>query len=245
MQTRPIILAAALVFTGAACNKDNASNRGQPKPEMPAPAAEQPAATPASGSQVDAILGAYERARALLAADKLDGIAIAAADIEKAARAASDLPSAHAPHVQQIGGAARDLGRAADLPSARRAFGELSRGVVAVVQSDPALERRLHIFECPMAGSYGGWVQPSAQIENPYMGPSMLECGAPAQPTKATSPAASPGKAGQADPPTADGHAGHRHEPSDPYYCPMHPEETANAPGATCPVCKMELVPRK
>ncbi|HEX6274284.1 MAG TPA: efflux RND transporter periplasmic adaptor subunit [Polyangiaceae bacterium] len=40
-------------------------------------------------------------------------------------------------------------------------------------------------------------------------------------------------------------HEGHRHEPSDPYYCPMHPEETATDANARCPICKMKLVARK
>ena len=44
---------------------------------------------------------------------------------------------------------------------------------------------------------------------------------------------------------TADAHKGHRHEPSDPYYCPMHPEETSQDPNATCPVCQMKMEARK
>lgn len=43
----------------------------------------------------------------------------------------------------------------------------------------------------------------------------------------------------------AAGHEGHRHEPSDPYACPMDPEETSPDPKARCPVCKMFLVPRE
>ncbi len=43
----------------------------------------------------------------------------------------------------------------------------------------------------------------------------------------------------QAD--TAVDHAGHRHEPTDAYYCPMHPEETGTDANARCPLCKMKL----
>ena len=43
----------------------------------------------------------------------------------------------------------------------------------------------------------------------------------------------------------AAGHEGHRHEPSDPFACRMHPEETGLTADATCPVCKMKLEPRK
>lgn len=40
-------------------------------------------------------------------------------------------------------------------------------------------------------------------------------------------------------------HAGHRHEPTDPYFCPMHPEETALEATARCPLCGMKLDARK
>lgn len=36
-------------------------------------------------------------------------------------------------------------------------------------------------------------------------------------------------------------HAGHRHNPADPYFCPMHPEETGVDDSARCPICKMKL----
>jgi Cu(I)/Ag(I) efflux system membrane fusion protein len=41
--------------------------------------------------------------------------------------------------------------------------------------------------------------------------------------------------------PAAAEHAGHRHERSDPYYCPMHPEETGKDASARCPLCGMKL----
>ncbi len=39
-------------------------------------------------------------------------------------------------------------------------------------------------------------------------------------------------------------HEGHRHNPSDPYFCPMHPEETGADESARCPLCKMKLEKR-
>jgi Cu(I)/Ag(I) efflux system membrane fusion protein len=36
-------------------------------------------------------------------------------------------------------------------------------------------------------------------------------------------------------------HAGHRHDASDPYFCPMHPEETGTDANARCPICEMKL----
>ncbi len=64
-------------------------------------------------------------------------------------------------------------------------------------------------------------------------------------PATPPAPAAPPSTPPASPPATADAHAGHRHEPSDPYYCPMHPEETAKEAGAKCPVCQMEMEPRK
>ncbi|MFT3921858.1 MAG: efflux RND transporter periplasmic adaptor subunit [Myxococcales bacterium] len=43
---------------------------------------------------------------------------------------------------------------------------------------------------------------------------------------------------------TKPGHEGHRHEPSDPYFCPMHPEETGDEASDRCPLCSMKLEQR-
>ena len=64
-----------------------------------------------------------------------------------------------------------------DIKAVRLAFGELSRGVVAVVAADPALQAGRFLFECPMARGYQRWVQSTPAMMNPYMGKRMLECG--------------------------------------------------------------------
>jgi membrane fusion protein, copper/silver efflux system len=62
------------------------------------------------------------------------------------------------------------------------------------------------------------------------------------QEPSAASAAAPPPKA--APKPKQPDHAGHRHEPSDPYFCPMHPEETGQDEKARCPICGMKLEKR-
>lgn len=69
---------------------------------------------------------------------------------------------------------------------------------------------------------------------------------AASEPGMPTAPAGSAdAKKGEPGTTAAADHKGHRHEPSDPYYCEMDPEETAQKAGAKCPVCQMEMVPRK
>ncbi len=132
-------------------------------------ASSPPTAKPRSSTDVSDVLSAYERIRALLAFDKIDGLAPAARRLAGAARKA---------HLTEIAKAALPLEKATDLGAARKAFGKLSRPVVALVQADPALKKRLHVFECPMVtAGENQWVQPTATIENPYMGQRMPTCG--------------------------------------------------------------------
>jgi len=44
--------------------------------------------------------------------------------------------------------------------------------------------------------------------------------------------------------PAPESHAGHRHEASDRFICPMHPEETGVDASARCPICGMKMVER-
>src|SRR5690606_34551525 len=95
----------------------------------------------------------------------------------------------------------------------------LSRHLVNLVAADPRLREGLHAFECPMVEGDGVWLQPSPELQNPYMGPRMLVCGSEiALPTSA-----------------ATGDVAH-------HTCPMHPSVRQPGPG-TCPICGMDLVP--
>ena len=53
----------------------------------------------------------------------------------------------------------------------------MSRHLLALLRAEDSLASGLHVFECPMADGYGRWVQPSADISNPYMGTRMPACG--------------------------------------------------------------------
>ena len=50
--------------------------------------------------------------------------------------------------------------------------------MVALVSDVPELQSKLNVFSCPMAQDYPNFlIQPTAQLENPYMGQRMLKCG--------------------------------------------------------------------
>lgn len=172
-----VTVVAALALTAGACKNTSDAGRREPAPATQTPA--PPAAAAPSARPADQMLAAYERARAILAADKTSGLATAAAEIEQAATAASTTADADgAEHLKMLASAAKGLGTAADLPAARLAFGEVSRHVVAILGADHVLAEGKHVFECPMAPGYQKWVQPTAKLENPYMGQRMSSCGA-------------------------------------------------------------------
>jgi hypothetical protein len=64
-----------------------------------------------------------------------------------------------------------------DADTVRKAFGEVSQRLLAILAADRSLAEGLHVFECPMAQGYKKWAQPAAKISNPYMGTRMPECG--------------------------------------------------------------------
>jgi hypothetical protein len=176
------ILVTILCCFGTGCD------RGAPDTTSHKPA---PAAVPASAvsiaepttdvpASVAKALGEYETIRELLAKDEHIGTGGPAAHLGAAARQAANTASpAQRPHLEAIAKAAHAVETAAtsDIEAARRAFGELSRAVVALLATDAGLRKGRYIFECPMAEGYKKWVQLSKAIENPYMGKKMLSCG--------------------------------------------------------------------
>lgn len=164
----PLVLA---IITGA-CAK-NATTTAPPVRD-PIPMTESTQSR--EPSTAGPLLVAYERVRVLLAGDELKGVAEAAREIEASAKSAGDA-STTTPHFSAIASSAAKLAAAPDLPAARDAFGEVTRHVIALLASDQALARGQFVFECPMVSGYKKWVQPSEDLQNPYMGKRMLACG--------------------------------------------------------------------
>lgn len=156
----------SLALLLAACAK-SAPSSTSPAVVDPVPMNERaetaPAATPAT-----AVLAAYEKTRALLAADEMGGVPDAARALESSA-ATAQFPG--------IAAASAKLAVTTDIEAAREAFGEVSRELVTVLAKDPALAKGHYVFECPMVQGYKKWVQPSEDMANPYMGKKMLACG--------------------------------------------------------------------
>ncbi len=178
-------------------------------------------------------LDAYERTRAVLAKDSIDGIGTYARDLAEALRATrAGLTGAASELIDCLDHAAAgadNLAAATTLDDARSAFSEVSRFVIPLVASDDRLQQGWHVFECSMQKGFGGWLQKSPNIENPYMGTKMSTCGT----------------AGSFEPPpagTTTSHDGHGHEAGDVAYytCSMHPSVRQQEPGK-CPICSMNL----
>jgi hypothetical protein len=145
------------------------------------------AATTPAGALVPAgprgvLLGRYETVRAALANDDVSSVGPALAELQAAAGALTQEKAAYARDVDKgvralVAASQGVSASGVDWKAWRLAFGELSRGVVAMVVAEPALQQGRFLFECPMARGYQRWVQTSAQMMNPYMGHRMLECG--------------------------------------------------------------------
>lgn len=173
-----LTLAILMLAGTAGCKKDEPP--GQASAQPPASSTERAAIGEEARRAIEAALGAYEQARADLAADRIDDALRAAGRIEETARAAApEAPANLRPHLDRLAGAAASLKSApANQPDeVQRLFGDVSRPVVEMLAAERSLTGSRHVFECPMAQGYKKWVQASAEISNPYMGTRMPRCG--------------------------------------------------------------------
>ncbi|MCB9730143.1 MAG: DUF3347 domain-containing protein [Deltaproteobacteria bacterium] len=121
----------------------------------------------------------YEATRAALAADDLARAKQAAAGLAKAAGAEAMREGVKGKElIDTVSTQATRLAAADDIAAARLAFGEASKAFIGWVVAEPSVGEGLHAFMCPMAKGYKKWVEQGTKMANPYMGKSMLECGA-------------------------------------------------------------------
>lgn len=134
-------------------------------------------------SQVIELLAPYENMRGALAKDSVDGVAEAAKQIEsRAAELSAEMSDPAQSVLSSIEWAAVALTEPnQDVAKTRVAFGDLSRAYVELLSAAPTLAQGQHVFECPMAPGYKKWIQPTAELANPYMGTKMLTCGSTSQ----------------------------------------------------------------
>jgi Cu(I)/Ag(I) efflux system membrane fusion protein len=185
--------------------------------------------TPSALPGFQVVLGDYERIRDALAADDLEGAVSTAGELlAHSADTLAGLPPSLVPARTRTESAAASLARADDLQEARSAFSFLSHGIIDLAEGDPGHFRSLYLFECPMVDGFNLWVQPSPELENPYMGTRMPGCGSRV-PWEQVAKIGD----GPAAEPAGDGIAF--------YTCPMHPSVRAADPGQ-CPICSMDLV---
>jgi hypothetical protein len=177
------VVAIIAIAAVAACSKD--AEKGATKTQPPAggtaaPVSPEPS-EPAPAATAEALFAEYEAIRVQLANDTGEGVAARAAKTSSiAAELAGTADDAAKLHWTAAAEAATKLAAvdAGDLAALRLGFGELSRTLVELLESDAALAANYHMFECPMAEGYKRWIQPTAELENPYMGQKMLTCGA-------------------------------------------------------------------
>ena len=106
---------------------------------------------------------------AALAADITTGVASQAAALASGAGALG-------PAALPIAAAAQDLAAQTDLTAARRAYGDLSKALVAYMRAETlALPDGVRPAYCPMARR--PWIQKHGLIRNPYYGGAMSSCG--------------------------------------------------------------------
>lgn len=232
------------IETGAPSSQLEASNAGQQAAartdaSLAAVMQLEPLEFPAPTLEVlRTSLQAYEAVRAQLAADRLDTLISRARRLSQSLELASqglpeDTASEHVRSLEEAAAAAISIAQASDLETARAAFGEVSRFLILLVSADPRLTEGWRVFSCPMAETFPKWMQPTDEIENPFMGTAMPTCGAASD---WTVPA--PASHSEVE---AHAHAAHGGDIAH-YTCSMHPSVKQEGPG-TCPICSMTLTP--
>lgn len=234
-------LAVAIAVAGCGCSVEPESPAAEamgPSPEAGAPESSPQSYPDELLQSLDEALLAYEEVRGLLAQDQVEGVEGAAsqlaAELAAAGSHGDEVPGRVAALLREATRASQSLESTTDLESARTAFGEVSRFLIPVVAIDSRLSRDRHVFSCPMVeDGFNKWMQPSPELENPFMGRAMPGCGEAAD-WSVAAPLTSA---------EVEAHIEHAHEGDISHYtCSMHPSVRRQEPG-TCPICSMDLVP--
>jgi Protein of unknown function (DUF3347) len=123
---------------------------------------------PALTGPVKSVFDHYLKIQAELANDSLNGVAQNADAISKTVQSSAKmLPP-------EIGTQVQALAKASDLKLARAAFKPLSDSLIKYLASHKAKGAYVQVY-CPMAKA--SWLQADKNVNNPYLGKAMSECG--------------------------------------------------------------------
>ena len=121
---------------------------------------------------VDAMVDRAVVIQTALAADKLDGVA------DAAARIAAEAKPLGKPGEKIAAGAAelQQASNAAKIADARTAFGKMSEALIAYLDAEKRKPGAgIRVAVCPMINK--PWLQKDGTVQNPYYGKQMLTCG--------------------------------------------------------------------
>lgn len=172
---------AFFALVTVACSKSEDKKADDKKAEQTAgtpetPAGEKPSA--AFQAAMQPLMAHYEAIRVALVKDEVEPATNAAKELKGTVPMVKEHASeAAAAQLDQIAEQAGALANAGDIDKMRLAYGEISRHIMAMMQTMPDMAKGYHVFECPMAKGYKMWLQTDDNLANPYMGTSMPECG--------------------------------------------------------------------
>lgn len=116
--------------------------------------------------------------------------ALVATNYKEAQAAASTLKSSLATFkgCESTAVTAGKIAEAKDITAQRAAFTSLSADLIAMFKHADLEQGVIYVQHCPMAnkGEGGDWLASAKNIQNPYYGDEMMECGAVVEEIKAT-----------------------------------------------------------
>jgi Protein of unknown function (DUF3347). len=116
--------------------------------------------------------------------------ALVESKFEDAQKAATQLKSSltNFPGCENTAIIAEKIASAKDIANQRKEFTYLSSDVIAMFKHADLKKGSIYVQHCPMAnnGDGGDWLASEKQIQNPYYGDAMMDCGAVLEEIKAS-----------------------------------------------------------